>query len=44
MKNTSSHSPRHALHIGLVSKTFYYAPVWAALEQGYFDEEELEIS
>jgi ABC-type nitrate/sulfonate/bicarbonate transport system substrate-binding protein len=39
-----THTPKHTLHIGLVSKTFYYAPFWAALEQGYFDDEELGVN
>lgn len=30
------------LKLGLVSKTFYYAPVWAAVEQGYFADERLD--
>ncbi len=32
------------LKIGLISKTFYYTPIWVAIEKGFFAEEGLEIS
>lgn len=31
------------LAFGLISRTFYYVPVWAALEQGYFTDEGLDV-
>jgi ABC-type nitrate/sulfonate/bicarbonate transport system substrate-binding protein len=31
------------LAFGLISRTFYYVPVWAALEQGYFADEGLDV-
>ncbi|MES2415953.1 MAG: ABC transporter substrate-binding protein [Pseudomonadota bacterium] len=31
------------LNLGLVSKTFYYTPVWVAMEQGFFSEEGLDV-
>ncbi len=30
------------LNLGLVSKTFYYTPVWVAIEQGFFKDEGLD--
>ena len=32
------------LAFGLISRTFYYVPVWAALEQGYFAAEGLDVT
>ena len=29
--------------VGLISKTFYYTPVWAAIEQKFFEAEGLEL-
>ena len=31
------------LNLGLVSKTFYYTPVWVAVEQGFFTDEGLDV-
>lgn len=31
------------LNLGLVSKTFYYTPVWAAIDQGFFADEGLDV-
>ena len=33
-----------ALRLGIVSRTFYYVPIWAALEQGYFADEGLDVA
>ena len=34
---------RTKLVFGLISRTFYYVPIWAAREQGYFADEGLEV-
>ena len=33
-----------ALRLGIVSRTFYYVPIWAALERGYFAAEGLDVA
>lgn len=33
-----------ALRLGIVSRTFYYVPIWAAIEQGYFADEGLAVA
>ena len=32
------------LAFGLISRTFYYVPVWAAIEQGFFADEGLDVT
>ncbi len=34
----------HPFHVGLISKTFYYLPYWAAQSQGYFEQEGLSVT
>lgn len=31
------------LRVGLVSRTFYYVPIWAAVQQGFYRDEGLDI-
>ena len=33
---------KQLLRLGLVSRTFYYTPVWAAVELGFFSDEGLD--
>ena len=32
------------LDVGIVSRTFFYVPLWAGLEKGFFAAENIEIN
>jgi ABC-type nitrate/sulfonate/bicarbonate transport system substrate-binding protein len=40
----SNKEERTPLEVGIVSKTFFYVPVWAAIEQGIFDRHGLTVN
>ena len=40
----TAQAQRDRLELGIVSRTFFYMPVWAARDQGYFAAEGLEVN
>ena len=39
-----SHAQTTTLHVGVVSRTVFYLPVWTAIEHGFFKQEGLDVA
>lgn len=40
---TPARAPPDKLRVGLISRTFYYVPIWAAVQQGFYKDEGLDV-
>ena len=38
------HAQTTTLHVGVVSRTVFYLPVWTAIEHGFFKQEGLDVA